>query len=36
MKLNQPSVFELKQKIHWPDVVEWVDTTAKDSYFLYP
>lgn len=33
-KLNRPSVFELKQKIKRPEVVEWVDTTAKDSYFL--
>ena len=33
-KLNRPSVFELKQKVKRPEVVEWVDTTAKDSYFL--
>ena len=33
-KLNRPSVFELKQKIKRPEVVEWVDTTAKDPYFL--
>lgn len=33
-KLNRPSVFELKQKMHRPEVVEWVDTTAKDPYFL--
>ena len=33
-KLNRPSVFELKQKIKRPEVVEWVDITAKDPYFL--
>lgn len=33
-KINRPSVFELKQKIKRPEVVEWVDTTAKDPYFL--
>lgn len=33
-KLNRPSIFQLKQKIKRPEVVEWVDTTAKDPYFL--
>lgn len=33
-KLLRPSTFELKQDTQRPEVVEWVDTTAKDPAFL--
>lgn len=33
-KLVRPTVFELKQMIRRPEVVELVDTTAKDPHFL--
>jgi len=33
-KLLRPTTFELKQDTQRPEVVEWVDTTAKDADFL--
>jgi len=33
-KLSRPSIFQLKQTVKKPEVVEWVDTTAQDPYFL--